>query len=65
MTNDETRLRGPMMRRATEAGCPGWTPIVRLAAEPAPAIVPFADEAVAPASVDDVSPLPAIDSPHR
>lgn len=65
MTNDEIRQCQPVMRRATEAGCPGWTPIVRPAAEPAPAIGPSADEAVAPASVDDASPPPVIDSPRR
>jgi hypothetical protein len=66
MTNDETRPRQPVMRRATAVGCPGWTPIARPAVEPAPVIFRIADEApAAPASVDDASSPAANDLPRR
>lgn len=61
MSNDESRLRRPVMRRATEAGCAGWTPITRLPAEPAPASGRPADESAASASTDEGEPPAASD----
>lgn len=63
MNNDETRQRRPVMRRATEAGCPGWTPIAHAANDQAPATArPGDTPAAAPDSAVDARPLPATDA---
>ena len=69
MTAEVIKLRPPVLRRATEAGCAGWTPIIRPTAEtpvePAPVMVRSADEPATPESVDEVNPLPATDPLRR
>jgi hypothetical protein len=65
MTNEVIRLRRPVMRGAIDAGCAGWTPIIRTPAEPAPAVVPSVNEPATPDSRDEVKQLPTIDSPRR
>lgn len=66
MTNDENRLRRPVMRRATETGCAGWAPIVRpAAADPAPVSGRAADESAATAGEDHRRPSAPTDLPRR
>jgi hypothetical protein len=65
MTNEVVRLRRPVMRGAIEAGCPGWRPITRPVAQPAPAVVPSVNQPATPDSTDQVAPLPTIDPQRR
>lgn len=65
MTNDESRLRRPVMRRATEAGCAGWTPIARPPAAPAATSEHPADESAASASKGEGEPPAAAELPKR
>lgn len=65
MTNEEIRLRRPVLRRATEAGCVGWMPITRMPAEPPPASGRSAENSATGESADEVDPLPTIDFQRR
>jgi hypothetical protein len=65
MTNEEIRLRRPVLRRATETGCAGWTPITRTPAEPPPASGRSAENSATGESADEVEPLPTIDPSRR
>lgn len=63
MNDDETRPRRPVLRRATEAGCPGWTPIGQAPSGQAPAAAQPGDTPVAaPDSNVDARPLPVADA---
>lgn len=65
MNDEEIRPRRPVMRRATEAACPGWTPIGGTPGKPPAVVERPAGEPAAPASPPDGGPLAEPDGHSR